>query len=158
MWHYYIDTNYIQKALKYVFNEFLDGIKDEPDAGELDWEFETAKYRGIQLHYLTPRVTFYFTDRNNIELQATYLLEFIDFINNHELTVYLNGIRFFNREMQKKSRDGHFSVDIGSVNGVLYPLYEGEEKYINHVDNNFVERMLNKYDELDELINNQNDT
>jgi hypothetical protein len=119
-----LTTDYYEKSQEFALAEFIASKADDPEFGGESW----CQYQS----------------REELEKAAGYFLEYLDFLNNHELKLAIPQIRFFDPDIP--GFDSHIDIRVGLAGGKLAPLYFVQEEKKWHAYEDFVNSMLRIYD------------
>jgi len=120
---FYLESDYIEVLEEFIIKEFETYKASDP-------EFKPGKWHE-------------YTNKEELKKTAEYFLEYLDFINNHELEYYFINFYFSNPNLN--SYKSSISFNTGVESGKLIPVrYVQDEGYFRYDD--FIESMLKRYD------------
>jgi hypothetical protein len=121
---YVLSTDYEEKSQEFALAEFI-----ASKAGDSEFDGEAwNKYR----------------TREEFERSARYFLEYLDFMNNHELKLAILTFSFSNPDLQSPS--GRIVVEVGVSNGKLVPVTLSQEGRVYVEIEDFINTVLGWYD------------
>jgi hypothetical protein len=87
-----------------------------------------------------------FTHKEELAKAAGYFLEYIDFMNAHELQIAISSFSFANPEIP--GFRGEITIQVGLDDGRVIPIYfeQGETVWSEYTKERFVDSMLVIYD------------